>query len=338
MKQTINNLRIMQNLPLDLKIIKTKMRIKEFYSHYNGNVYVSFSGGKDSTVLKHLVETTPDIYDVPNVFIDTGLEYPEIRKFAISQPNVTVLRPSMRFDEVIKRFGYPVISKAVSHDIKIARNAITSGNYNSPSIKKLEGVFLNNSGGKSCFNYSKYKYLIDADFKISNYCCDVMKKKPLAEYERKTGRKPIIGTLAEESTQRLAKWLSNGCNAFDAKNPHSNPLSFWTDQDILEYIAVNKLPYASIYGDIIKTQEEKYTTTGVKRTGCIFCCFGCHLENYPTRFQRLAETHPKQYDYCIKGGEYVNGLWQPNKEGLGLAHVLDTIGVEYHKEPLLFDL
>lgn len=102
---SIDDLRQMQGLPLELKIIKSQRRIKEFYSRYNGMVYVSFSGGKDSTVLKHLVETTPDVHDVPSVFINTGLEYPEIQKFAKAQKNVEVIYPEMRFDEVIKKYG-----------------------------------------------------------------------------------------------------------------------------------------------------------------------------------------------------------------------------------------
>ena len=57
--------------------------------------------------------------------------------------------------------------------------------------------------------------------------------------------------------------------------------------------------------------------------------FGCHLEKEPNRFQRLKETHPNQYRFCIGGGEMVDGKWQPNKEGLGLGKVLDYIGVNY---------
>ena len=70
-----------QKLPLEIKVIMTQNRIREWYNHFDGNVYLSFSGGKDSTVLKHIVENTPGVYDVPCVFVDTGLEYPEIRKF-----------------------------------------------------------------------------------------------------------------------------------------------------------------------------------------------------------------------------------------------------------------
>lgn len=157
-----------------------------------------------------------------------------------------------------------------------------------------------------------------------------MKKRPAKTYEKKTGRKAIIGTLASESTLRKTQWVKYGCNAFESKRPTSQPLSFWTEQDILHYIKQFDVPYCSVYGDIMPVDEETLLkTTGCNRTGCIFCMFGCHLEKEPNRFQRLKETHPRQYEYCISGGEYVDGKWQPSKEGLGLGKVLDYIGVKY---------
>ena len=75
--------------------------------------------------------------------------------------------------------------------------------------------------------------------------------------------------------------------------------------------------------------EDTLETTGCDRTGCIFCMFGCNSEKDPNRFQRLKETHPRQYEYCIGGGEMVDGKWQPSKDGLGLGKVLDYIGVKY---------
>lgn len=75
-----DDLRQMQSLPLEAKIIMTQRRIRDWYDYWDGNVYVSFSGGKDSTVLKHIVENTPGVYDVPFVFVNTGMEYPEIQQ------------------------------------------------------------------------------------------------------------------------------------------------------------------------------------------------------------------------------------------------------------------
>ena len=105
----------MQSLPLEAKIIMTQQRIRQWYEYWDGQVYVSFSGGKDSTVLKHIVDGMYD--DVPALFVNTGLEYPEIQKFAMSQKNVVTVRPEMRFDEVIKKYGYPAISKDISNCI-----------------------------------------------------------------------------------------------------------------------------------------------------------------------------------------------------------------------------
>ena len=110
-------------------------------------------------------------------------------------------------------------------------------------------------------------------------------------------------------------------------------MSFWTEQDVLQYIYTYNIPYAKeVYGDIYIDENGKYKTTGADRTGCVFCMFGCHLEKEPNRFQKLAETHPKLYSYCINGGSDESGVWLPDNKGLGLGKVLDYIGVNYKKE------
>lgn len=106
-------------LPLERKIQISQARIIEWYNHYHGNVVVSFSGGKDSTVLLHLVRSI--FPDVKAVFSNTGLEYPEIQKHVMSIENVDIVRPSMRFDEVISTYGYPLIGKEVAEAIYYAR-------------------------------------------------------------------------------------------------------------------------------------------------------------------------------------------------------------------------
>lgn len=301
-------LRQMQGLPLELKVIKSKQRIKEWHEYWDGQVYISFSGGKDSTVLLDLARR---IYpNIEAVFVDTGLEYPEIRTFVKTFNNVTWLKPKMNFRQVIEQYGYPVISKRVSrqiHDVKKhGENCWAWGCFNGRR--------------KGFYNMEKWKPLIEAPFKISDQCCNVMKKNPAKEYRKKTGKKAIFGTRADESQQRVATWLKQGCNAFDNKDPKSNPISFWTEQDILQYLKQFNIPYASIYGDIVENEHGKLMTTGASRTGCVFCMFGVHLEKEPNRFQKMKITHPQLYQYCMKP-------WSDG--GLGLAEVLDFINVPY---------
>ena len=283
-----------------------------------GQVYVSFSGGKDSTVLKHIVDGMYD--DVPAVFVHTGLEYPEIQQFVKEvkagefgcfNPDVEIIRPKMRFDEVIKTYGYPVVSKEIAERIYYAKRG---ANW---AIQCLNGN--NPDGTKSEFKQGAKKWacLVDAPFGISHNCCVIMKKKPAKQYEKEAGRKPFIGTMACESRLRIAQWEKVGCNAFEGERPRSAPLSFWTEQDVLHYIKESNVPYCSIYGEIRtkQTTGNKLETTGYTRTGCMFCMFGVHLEKEPNRFQILKETHPKQYDYCMNQ--------------LGLKEVLQYIGVPY---------
>ena len=344
MIHTKGDLQQMQSLPLSAKILMTKRRIREWYDYWDGQVYISFSGGKDSTVLLHIAR---ELYpDIEAVFVNTGLEYPEIQSFVKTFDNVTILRPKMRFDEVIKAYGYPIISKEVSECVYQGRQSLgRSDGKCSYRFEKLNGTAKDKNGNKSIFNKEKYKPLLYTDFVCSNYCCNVMKKKPAKEYAKQTGKKPITAQMASESRIREQQWINNGCNGFNMKSPISNPMSFWTEQDVLQYIKENNIPIASVYGDVVYKEDsdqmriedygiegcgtEKLCTTGCNRTGCIFCAFGAHLEKGESRFEMLKRTHPRQYEYCIGGGEYINGVWQPSKEGLGMGHVFDELNKIY---------
>ena len=307
-----NDLKILQAYPLWMKVERTKRRIAEWVDYYGEDgVYISFSGGKDSTVLLHLVRS---LYpEIEAVFCNTGLEYPEIVKFVKDIPNVRILKPELTFKQVIEQKGYPVISKSVANTVRLARKNIEEGK-DTLRVRQIKGLEV---GSK--FNKGKWKFLLDAPFKISDECCNEMKKKPFKKYEKETGKVPFIGTLAAESQQREAVYLKTGCNAFNSKKPKSTPLGFWTEQDILQYIFENNLTICSVYGDVVEESDmlgnKSYRTTGEQRTGCMFCMFGCHLEKEPNRFQRMKYTHPKQYKYCM--------------EKLNLKEVLDYINVKY---------
>lgn len=125
MKHTMSDLYQMQSLPLKYKIQMTKQRIKAWYEHYDGEVCVSFSGGKDSTVLVDIVNDM-GYTDIPLVYVDTGLEYPEVRDFVKSYGDRVVwLKPKMNFRQVVEKYGYPFISKEVSECVYGARKYLT---------------------------------------------------------------------------------------------------------------------------------------------------------------------------------------------------------------------
>ena len=200
--------------------------------------------------------------------------------------------------------------------------------------KQLLGIYPHKENGVATGEYlkmydrSKYIFMLDAPFEISNQCCNVMKKNHSHKYFKETGLVPITAQMACESKLRENQWLQNGCNGFDLKIPTSSPMSFWTEQDVLWYIKENNLSICSVYGEIVTDYEAMgqcenqmtfsdygifgeerplLKTTGCDRTGCVLCGFGCHLEK-ESRFLRLKETHPKFHN---------------------LLHVLKNNGVTY---------
>ena len=278
-----------QSLPLEDKIALTKTRIEEFYNKLDGDIYISFSGGKDSTVLLTLAR---QLYpEIKAVYLDTGLEFPEVKKFIKGFDNVEIIRPSMSFKEVLNTYGWVFPSKDTAMAVYYARQG------SKWAIDRFNGVDKDGNETKFRQRYKKWKFLVDAPFKISHKCCIIMKEMPLKKYERRTGLHPLVGIMAEESQRRQASWIKTGCNIFDSDRPISKPMSFWTEQDVLEYIKENNIEIPSVYGQIIE-KENKLITTGEQRTGCIFCPIGCHLHEV-NKFKRLKETHPKIYNYVM---------------------------------------
>ena len=292
----------LQALPLDEKIAIAQKAIREFVEHFGvDGIYISFSGGKDSTVLIHLCR---QLYpDLVGLYSDTGLEFPEIRDFVQTFDNITIVTPKMHHREMLKKCGYPVGSKEQAEWIYRIRSGTSSG-----AIQKAF-YGMNLDGTPTRFKLSEqWKYLLNAPFNIGSGCCKEMKLKPIAEYVKKTGRVPIMGTTASESALRAQKFLQYGFYNLEGKKAQCTPMSIWTDDDVWEYIHRFNLPYCKIYD------------MGYDRTGCVFCMFGAHLDKEPNRFQKLQRTHPDLWRYCMK--PYDDG-------GLGLREVLEFMGIPY---------
>lgn len=281
-RQTLTSLREMN---LESKIIQTKHLIKCAVREFGLNkVYISYSGGKDSTVLSHIAKS---IYpDILHLFANTTNEYPETIQHIKWEKekngtNIITILPMdchgeiWTFKKVVEHYGYPMFSKRVSNAIRTYQHALSertkhnSQNYIDRNFKK----------------YDKYKEL-----PISDKCCDKLKKEPLRRKAKELGLEcAILGILASESYQREKDWLEHGCNVFhERKDNQSRPLSFWTDEDILEYIAKYNVKIPKLY------------EMGYSRNGCMYCGFGVHLEPaHCNRYQKLKQTHPIQYTYFL---------------------------------------
>ena len=207
---------------------------------------------------------------------------------------------------------------------------------------------------RSAFSQVRYKFLLTAPFSVSNKCCSIFKKNMSHTYNHKNNMHPILGSMASESRLRTQKWLENGCNGFDLKEPISNPLSFWFDSDILLYIKENNVPICKVYGDIVTDyaaegqcdgqmsfadyglfdKQPILTTSGCKRSGCLGCGFGLLLEERPNRLELIDQvSNPKIRDFILRGGAFdENGLWKPDNNGLGFWFVHKYIALSLNSD------
>lgn len=283
MKITPEELSARQTWTLDQKIDHSLGAIEQFYNYTDGNCVVMYSGGKDSTVLLHLSRI---LYpEIKGVFVNTTNEFVEILRFVKATDNIDIIRPKTTFSEIVKKFGFPLVSKKVAKAIKY----IKYPNSRSENVRNLVLTGIN-SKGQSCMTYklaAKWLFLKDVLFDITYKCCEELKHKPFLEYQKKFKVFPITGIMADNSQLRKGNYLQHGCNILNGKKSVSRPLSIWTDEDIWAYIKKFNLSYCELYDE------------GETNTGCAYCGFGCHLEK-ESRFERLKKREPKRFNQMMK--------------------------------------
>lgn len=308
----ISELRERQGWSLEKKIDHSLGVIEDFYAQLDGKVAVSFSGGKDSTVLLWLARRV--FPDIKGVFCNTGNEYPDIvkfvRKIEVEWGGIDIIYPELKPKEVISTYGFPLISKETSQRIWYAKHKPDS------CVAKIGRGEI--GGGKYTTIPKRYLYLIDAEYDVTPKCCYMLKKRPFDLYRKEHGVNFYIGTMASESMSRTASYLRQGsCNHYDwgdMRRTKSMPLSIWLEEDIWECIRRYDIPISEIYGK------------GVDRTGCMFCAFGAQFKD-DTRLKTIYEMYPKFYEMCMgyknNGVTYrealrkflgVNGLYLPDEE------------------------
>lgn len=291
----LKELKYRQSWSLEQKIDHAVGAIEAFKSKTGRPLYVSFSGGKDSTVLLDLCRRFIDSKQKA-VFNNTGNEFPEIIRFVRGSANVTVISPKISVRKVIEEIGFPLISKEQALYIRQAKTTkskklLDIRLYGSPMSKKRKI-------GKIP---EKWKFLISEPFMVSEKCCDILKKRPFRAYEKQTGELPILGVMAGESRLRQQSYIARGgCNSFKKNFEACYPLSIWTENDIWDYIHRFNVSYCPIYD-----------FRGCNRTGCMFCGFGAHLEK-ESRFDLIYRLHPQIYravmNYSNSGVSYKDAL------------------------------
>lgn len=276
---TIKELQQRQAWTLPQKIDHSLGVIDQFASHFDGKVYVSFSGGKDSVAMLSLVEMI--IPRVPAVFVMTGCESPSVCRFIREQRehhDIEIVRPEKTMKQIFAEYGFPLVGKEISYDI----STIRKNPYTPTARRKL---WLANPYHIP----EKWLYLLNEPYMVSDRCCYWLKKQPLLKYTRETGRHPYVGILADEGRSRTLGYLQRGgCNSFKQSrgvHPKSWPLAIWTERDVWAYIKDRQLSLPDIY--------EK----GDHRTGCMGCAFGAHHSDEP--FATLRRLWPKWYDLIM---------------------------------------
>lgn len=265
----------------ELKIKEAKRIIRKAYEDNNGKIFISYSGGKDSTVLRHLALSMYPELKV--VFSNTTNELSEVLQYVKKTPNVIAVLPEMSFKQVVKTHGFPIISKETSqkvHEIKHTNGKKT----------RLLRYYGNNKGNSKLS--IKWRFLADQPFDVTNKCCTILKKRPLEKWAKEQGLIPLIALMQDESRLRSQLALYG---ADDGKKIYPFLKTSWTESDIWLYAEVNNIRFAECYYDRIVNNKFIPKRT---RTGCEYCAFGIAQEK-TDRFERSKILTPKRYEMIM---------------------------------------
>ena len=272
-----------------------KAKIQSVMRQYGEeNFYISFSGGKDSTVLHHLVDEALPGNKIPRVYSNTGIEYNEVVKFvrglAEEDSRIQIIEPRVPIRKMLEEEGYPFKSKF--HSAKVERYQKHGLDRKSVRIylgmePTKNGVYL--TGDNSCPKILKYQFEEGTSFKISNKCCDRLKKDLLHEWQRENKKTyGILGIMPDEGGQRA----SAKCLAFsDGKLKNFQPLvpltKAWEDW----YIKKRGFRLCKLY----------YPPYNFERTGCKGCPYNIHIQR---ELDTLDKFFPNERKQCER-------IWKP---------------------------
>lgn len=258
------------------------------------------------------------------------------------KPAMYFLPPLKPKVQVIREFGWPVLSKEIAGKISLLQNptpdnatvrhAIVTGEtgeyggWQTESRMQLSHRWLSLFGGAdeegAALGYQK------APFKASDRCCYYLKEKPCDDWAKAHNSVPYLGLMASEGGRRQKSLMMHGCNYWGKSTIRSAPFAIFSRQDLLQLALDLHVPVPAEYGEIVRGPGGALRTTLAQRTGCTMCGFGIHMEKRPNRFDRLREQNPREWDFWMnRVCQDENGNWY------GWGRVLDYIGVEWKNEP-----
>lgn len=330
---------VKQRQPYEFKVRYAETRAWEFYEECGRrglNTHVSV-GGLDSITL--LVFLRKIGIDVPAVSASV-LEDKSIQKVheALGIEGVKPLRSKV---DVIREFGFPVLSKEIAGKIMLLQNpseknatvrhAIITGETGEyggnrkDTRMKLPAKWLERFGGAD--EEGRAKGYRAAPFKVSDRCCYYLKEKPCDLWAKEHNSVPYLGMMASEGGRREKALMMHGCNYFGESTIRSAPFAIFDHQDVLRLALELDVPVPEIYGRIVREPSGRLRTTKAQRTGCSMCGFGIHLDKRPHTFDLLYDRSPEEWAF-----------WMYK---VGWGEVLDYIGVEWRqteRQQTMFDI
>ena len=317
--------KVKQQLPYECKVQYAELRAREFENECAArdlNTHVSVGGLDSITLLLFLRGIGID----PPAISASSLEDKSIQKIH-KMLGVETVKPLKSKVEILKEYGYPILSKEIAGKIShlqnptennaTVRHAIITGETGAyggnrtNTRMKMSQKWLDRFGGADPEGAALgYK---TAPFKVSDRCCYFLKEKPCDDWAKAHNSVPYLGLMASEGGRREKSLMMNGCNYFGKSTIRSAPFAIFSRQDLLQLAIDLNVPVPEIYGEIVRDEDGTLRTTGAQRTGCSMCGFGVHLEKRPHRFDRLREANPKEWHF-----------WMYDQ---GWGEVLDYIGV-----------
>lgn len=306
---------VKMSMPYEFKKAYAETRIHEFIRECgkrNLNYYVSV-GGLDSITLLCFIRSLGYSIDAISV---SSIEHKSVRKIH-KQLGIIEIKPTMSKYHILKRYGYPIISKETAHKIETLNNPTEKN----ATYRKAILTGITSAGKKSAIIKlpNKWQYLFyenKCNVAISDKCCYYIKEKPCQAWAKQNNAVPFVGLQASESQRRFIALSSHGCNYFSKRSTRSAPFAIFNKSDVVHLARDLNVPIPEIYGKII-VENGIYKTTGKSRTGCDICGFGIQFEKTrPHRFDILHDEDFKKWDFWINKMEY--------------GKLFDYIGFNYH--------